>query len=509
MATEQYYLALDLGAESGRAILGALERGKLEISEEHRFPTGPEYVPTMYPGDAPEKIGSDISLIWDFIRFWHEIKDGVCKAATKGNLKAIGVDTWGVDFALLDRSGGLISLPYHYRDNRSNGMTDEAFKRLGRKQIFDITGIQFLPLNTIFQLLSMVVYESPLLQIVDKFLMVPDLINYWLTGRAVAEFTEATTTQMLDAKTGKWSDQILSAMGFPKHIFPEIVPPGTVIGPIRESLEKELDLKAVVVAPASHDTGAAVSAVPAESEDYIWISSGTWSIVGMNTPEPVINEKSYSYNLTNEGGLNGTYRFSKNVMGLWIVQQCKNQWKKEGKEYSYTELTSLAEKSPSLKSFADPDFEEFLWPGNMVEKVKKYCQITDQPVPQSEGEVVRTVLEGLALKYRYVIEKLEEVSGKMTSVVHIVGGGTKNRLLNQFTADALGRKVIAGPIEATSTGNLIVQAIAMGDIKNWEEGVSVIRASFDIETFHPGDQDPWNKAYEEFINNFNKINQAF
>ena len=509
MESEKFYLALDLGAESGRAILGTLDKGKITLSEEHRFLTGPENLPTMYPDRVPELLDGDNSLVWDFIRFWHEIKEGIRIASRKGKLEAVGVDTWGVDFALLDKNGLLIASPYNYRDSRTNGMLKEAFSRLPKETIYEITGIQFMSLNSLYQLLAMSSSESPLLQIADKFLMVPDLINYWLTGRAVAEFTEATTSQCYDSRNGRWSEEIISAMEFPKHIFPEVVPPGTVLGPLRRSVAAELECETLVVATATHDTGAAVCAVPAKVKDFIWISSGTWSIVGMNTPKPVINELSYKYNFTNEGGLDGTFRFSKNVMGLWVVQQCRRQWQKEGKDYSYTELTELAQKAPLLKSFVDPDYDEFLRPGEMVAKVQEYCRLTDQPAPENEGEVIRAVLQGLALRYRYVIEKLEEISGKKTTTIHIVGGGTKNWLLNQFTADALGREVVTGPVEATATGNLIVQAIAKGDIADWQAGVSVIRNSFEISTFLPGDQAPWNTAYDSFINNFSKIDLAF
>jgi sugar (pentulose or hexulose) kinase len=366
-----------------------------------------------------------------------------------------------------------------------------------------------MPMNSITQLLSLVVYDSPVLKITDKFLMVPDLFNYWLTGRAVAEFTEATTTQLFDPHKGNWSKEIINAMGFPHHIFPEIVQPGTILGPLRQSVAKELKTDLTVVAPATHDTGSAVAAVPAEGNDFAWISSGTWSIVGMNVPEPVINEDGFKYNFTNEGGIGGTYRFSKNVMGLWVVQQCRNEWVSEGKNYSYGELTKMAADVPLSTSFVDPDYSSFFKPGNMVEKVQEYCKMTGQTVPITEGEVIRAVLLGLALRYRYVIEKLEEISGKNLSVVHIVGGGTQNKLLSQMTADALGRKVITGPIEATAIGNIIVQAIAMGDIKDWKTGVEVIKNSFEIQTFMPGDKKPWGTAFEKFVSNLEKTTLAF
>lgn len=509
MASERHYLALDLGAESGRGMMGTLSNGRIELCDVHRFQTGANNLPTMYPKIAKNYGIGDTSYVWDFIRFWQDVKESILLASKKAKLTSVGVDTWGVDFALLDKNGQMLSHPFHYRDNRTDGMMDEAFKRMPREKIYEITGIQFMQLNTIFQLLSMVVNKSPILKEADKLVMVPDLINYWLTGRAVAEFTEATTTQIFDTRKGKWSQDIITAMDFPKHIFPEIVMPGTVLGPLRASLTKELGVDLVVVAPPTHDTGSAVCAIPAEDEDFVWISSGTWSIVGMNTPEPVINKESYACNFTNEGGMAGNYCFSKNVMGLWLVQQCRRRWQKDGKDYSYTELTQMAKDAPVFKTLVDSDYGEFLKVGNMVKKINDYCKLTSQPVPQNEGEMIRAILQGLALRYRFVIEQLEEVSGRKASTIHIVGGGTKNKLLNQFTADALGKKVITGPIEATATGNLIVQAIAMGDIANWQEGVAVIRNSFEIDTYIPGDQAPWNAAYVKFKENAEKVTLAF
>jgi rhamnulokinase len=507
MSSETNYLALDLGAESGRGILGTLSKGRMELSEVHRFETGPVSLPTKYP--VYEEVKEDISLVWDFIRFWQEIKECIHKTSGQVNLASIGVDTWGVDFALLDKKGQLISFPYHYRDNRTDGMMEKAFEKLSRRRIYEITGNQFMQLNTLFQLLSLVIDNSSSLQIADKLVMVPDLINYWLTGRAVAEFTEATTTQIFDTSKGQWSQEIISAMGFPLNIFPEIITPGTILGPLRRSVAKEMGSEIMVVAPPTHDTASAVAAIPAENKDFIWISSGTWSIIGMTTAVPVINEQSYSCNFTNEGGMNGSNSFSKNVMGLWLVQQCRLQWKKEGRDYSYDELTELAQKAQHLKTFVDPDYSDFLQMGDMAEKINKYCRLSGQPIPQDEGEMIRAVLQGLALRYRLIIEQLEEISGKKVSSIHIVGGGIKNNLVNQFTADTLGCKVITGPVEATAIGNIIVQAVTMGDIADWEEGVAIIKNSFDIHTYLPRDQSHWNKAYEQFKNNTNKITLAF
>ena len=504
MPVDKHYLALDLGAESGRGMLGVLSNGRLELSEMRRFLTGPVSLPTKYPG-ANTGENSECSLVWDFLRFWEEVKKSIQITAKQCPLTSIGVDTWGVDFALLDQNGGLISYPYHYRDGRTDGMMEKAFELMPRKKIYEITGIQFMKLNTLFQLLSMQLNHSPLLKIADKLLMVPDLIHYWLTGKAVSEFTEATTSQLFDTRKGEWSQEIISAMGFPAHIFPEVVSPGTVLGPLRPALARELACQAQVIAPATHDTGSAVAAVPAEDKDTIWISSGTWSIIGTNTPAPVINEASYQSNFTNEGGIARTNRFSKNVTGLWIVQQCRNDWRKAGKEYSYAELTLLAQKAPHLKSFIDPDYSAFLEMGEMVGKVKNFCQMTAQPVPETEGEVIRAALQGLALRYRFVIEELERISGKHATAIHIVGGGTKNELLSQFTADALGRKVITGPVEATAIGNIITQALAAGDIIEYQQGVEVIKHSFEIKTFMPGDKTSWDQAYERFKNNLIRI----
>ena len=509
MTFNKNYLAIDLGAESGRAILGTLANGRINLTEIHRFTTGPVSLPTKYPADESQNDLEDSSLVWDFIRFWQKIMYSIRHVTNERKLTSIGVDSWGVDFALLDKNGQLLSTPFHYRDARTDGMMEKAFERLSRERIYELTGIQFMQLNTLYQLYSLVYHDSPLLQIADKLLMIPDLINYWLTGKAVSEFTEATTSQIFNTRKGQWSKEVIQAMGFPQHIFPEIINPGKIVGPIRNCLSKELGCDLMVVAPPTHDTGSAVAAIPAETEDFIWISSGTWSIIGTNVAKPVINLKSYTANFTNEGGAAGNFRFSKNVTGLWLVQQCRAQWKIEGKDYSYTELTKMATKAPHLKTIVDPDYSEFLHMGGMVEKIQQYCHLTGQPIPGNEGEMVRAVLQGLALRYRYVIEQLEELSGKKTNTIHIVGGGTKNKLLNQFTADALGRKVITGPIEATATGNIIVQAIAMGDIHNWQEGVSIIKNSFDIQTYLPGDRSDWEIAYERFKKNLNKITLAF
>ena len=509
MTPEKHYLAIDLGAESGRVMQGTFANDRLELSEKHRFKTGPLSLPTSYPvGNIQEK-NNDCSLVWDFFRFWQEITNCIRRTTRDVKITSIGVDTWGVDFALLDKNGNILSTPFHYRDKRTDGMMEKAFEKVSRERIYELTGIQFMQLNTLYQLYSLVLDDSPQLRIADKLLMIPDLINYWLTGRAVSEFTEATTSQIFDTRKEQWSTEIIEAMGFPPHIFPEVIKPGTKLGHLRDCLVKDLGCDLMVVAPPTHDTASAVAAIPAERDDFVWISSGTWSIIGTNMPQPVINNASYTSNFTNEGGAAGYYRFSKNITGLWLIQQCRSQWQKDGKDYSYAELTSMARNAPHLKTIIDPDYSEFLSVGGMVEKIRKYCRITGQPLPENEAETVRAVLQGLALRYRYVIEQLEEISGKRTKTVHVVGGGTKNKLLNQFTANALDRKVVTGPIEATATGNIMTQAIAMGHIQSWEEGVSVIKNSFDIQAYLPGDRSGWDKAYDRFTDNLNKITLAF
>jgi rhamnulokinase len=483
-----YYLAVDLGAESGRTIIGQFDGGRLQLIENHRFPNGGIPVP---------EFSGRSSLRWDVLRLWCELKEGIRKAVRKDGLElaSIGIDTWGVDYALLDRKGALISVPFNYRDSRTEGVMEKAFQRMSRKEIFELTGIQFMPINSLFQLYSMVLEESPELGIAEKFLTIPDLLNFWLTGQAVCEFTNATTTQCYDPRERNWAQPLLSALAIPGHIFPEVILPGTTLGSLSQPLAEELGTQAVVVAPACHDTGSAVAAVPAEGEDFAWISSGTWSVMGTNLPEPFINPQSLEFNFTNEGGIGGSYRFSKNVMGLWLVQECRRTWASAGEELSYAELASLAAGAPALVSIVDPDYGEFLPPGDMPSRVREFCRRTNQPAPESKAEVMRCLLESIALKYRLVLERLEVMTGRRLDTIHIVGGGSKNQLLNQFTADASGRRVIAGPAEATATGNILLQALALGHIGSLEEGREVVRRSFETTVYEPGERGRWDEAY--------------
>ena len=496
MGTTQGFLAFDLGAESGRGVLGHFDGERLTLEELHRFPNGGIRVLD--------------SLHWDVLRLWNEMKTALSICAQKGiDLSGIGLDTWGVDFALLGRGDVLLGFPYHYRDSRTNGMLTEAFRRLPREALFERSGCQFLQINTLYQLLSMVVHESPLLDVAETFLMIPDLFNFWLTGRKVCEFTDATTTQFYDPRRKRWSKEICDALGLPSEILPEIVQPGTPLGTLLPSVASETGLSEIpVIAPACHDTGSAVAAVPAQvalnpdaigSGDWAYISSGTWSLMGIEIPEPIVTDQALELNFTNEGGIENTYRFLKNIMGLWLVQECRRTWAQAGDEMSYAQMTQLAETAKPFTALIDPDDNTFLPPGDMPSRIIDYCKRSGQTSPSDVGEILRCALESLALKYRWVLEKLEVVRGRPIDVIHIVGGGAQNQTLCQFTADATGQTVIAGPIEATAVGNIAVQAIARGLIGSISEAREVVRRSFNVITYEPQSSAGWDEAYERFL----------
>jgi rhamnulokinase len=480
-------LAFDLGAGSGRAILGRYDGDRLRLVDVHRFPNNP--------------IRSSDGLHWDVQRLFEGIEQGLTLCGRQyGRPASVGVDTWGVDFALLDKNGELLGQPFTYRDGRTEGMMEEAFKRVPRREIFEQTGIQFMRMNTVYQLLSMVVSGSPLLGRASTLLMMPDLFNFWLTGRAVCEFTDATTTQFYDPRACAWSKPLLERLGIPTHFLPEIVMPGTVLGPLLPSVAEKTGLGDVpVVAPACHDTAAAVAAVPAESDDFAYISSGTWSLVGVEVPEPVITDDSLANNFTNEGGVGGTFRLLRNVHGLWPLQECRRLWAEQGSDFSYDELAEMAEAAPGFSAVIDPDNTMFLNPSDILAAIRGYCTDTGQAPPQDRGSVVRCILESLALKHRWVLERIEKMQGRPVSVVHVVGGGSQNRLLCQFTADATGRPVVAGPAEATAVGNIIVQAMALGHLSSAAEGRALVRRSFDTERYEPRERAPWDGMYDRLV----------
>jgi len=482
------FLALDLGAESGRAMIGSFDGELLRLEEIHRFSNGAVQVLD--------------SLHWDVLYLWKEIKQSLALAAqTCGDsLISIGLDTWGLDFGLLAADDTLLCNPYHYRDSRTNGMMEVAFQHLPRSEIYERTGIQFMQLNSLYQLLAMVQSGTPILRMAKVFLMMPDLFNFWLTGRKVNEFTDATTTQCYDPRAGDWAWELLEKLGIPTQIFQEIVPPGTVIDSLLASVAEETGCPQIpVVAPGTHDTASAVAAVPTTDSDYIYLSSGTWSLMGVEIDKPLITSESLANNFTNEGGVNNTFRLLKNIMGLWLVQECRREWARRGTTYSYDELSQMAAQAPAFVSLIVPADSRFLAPGDMPIRIQDFCRDTNQPVPETNGAIVRCALESLALEYRWVAERLQDMLGRPLPRIHIVGGGSRNRLLNQFTADCTGRKVIAGPAEATAIGNVLVQALAMGYIPSLAEGRTIVRKSFEVAVFEPRDTSAWDEAYERYL----------
>jgi rhamnulokinase len=486
MSEPNHYLAIDLGAESGRAILGTLDGGRMTLEEVHRFANGPVRLPD--------------GLHWDVLRLWSEIKTGLSLAAHRcpSGMASIALDTWGVDFALLDRQGALLGNPFHYRDRRTEGTADELIRRAPREEIFAATGIQFMPINSLNQLLAMVLSGSPQLAAAHTFLTIPDLFNDWLCGSRVCELTNATTTQCYDPHKQAWAYGILGKLGIPSDIFPQVVPPGTHLGSLLPDLADELGMRPIpVIAPACHDTGSAVAAIPAASEHFAWISSGTWSIMGVEALQPVINAQTLADNMTNEGGVGGTWRLSKNIMGLWLVQECRRSWARAGEELSYDEINHLAADARPFLAVIDPDASEFFSPGDMPARIRAYCRRTGQAVPETKGEVIRVALEGIALRYRWVLEHLEAVLGYPLGPIHIIGGGAKNSLLNQFAADSARREVISGPVEATAMGNILLQAVALGHVASIAEGREIIGRSVTPRVFRPASPDAWDEAYDQ------------
>ncbi|HVP90751.1 MAG TPA: rhamnulokinase family protein [Terriglobales bacterium] len=476
-------LAFDLGAESGRAVFGRLEGGRLDVREVHRFP------------NVPLKLFGHIH--WNVYALLDEMKKAM-KACAEERPASLGIDTWGVDFGLVARDGTILGLPYCYRDSRNEGAMEAYLKLVPREALYEATGIQFMPFNTLFQVYAMVRERSPLLDAASDLLFMPDLFNYLLTGKKASEFTMATTSQMLDPRTRSWQTGLFQAMGFSRRILQQVLEPGTVLGPLLPAVAAETGLGAVpVVATASHDTGAAVAAAPAVGGDWAYISSGTWSLVGVEERSPVITRDALERNFTNEGGVAGTTRFLKNVTGLWLVQQCRKAWP-EAREAGYEELVRGAGEAPPFQALVDPDDPGFLRPPDMPEAIRAYCRRTGQAPPATEASLVRSILESLALKYRLVIDQIDQVVGHPVGRIHVIGGGSRNRLLCQFTADATGRPVVAGPAEATAVGNVLVQAMALGLIGSLAELRAVVRESFSPASYEPRQDMAWRAAYDRF-----------
>lgn len=483
------FIAFDLGAESGRAILGILDDERLRIEEVYRF------------ANIPVRVENH--LYWDVLRIWGEMKTAVSKVQTpsKISLTSIGVDTWGVDFALIDKNGELLGTPHHYRDVRTNDVMEELFKKVPREEVYYRTGIQFLRFNTLYQIYSMVLSKSPMLHYADRFLMMPDLFNYWFCGSKFSEFTDATTTQFYNPFKRNWDYELLEELGVPTHFLPEIIKPGTLLGEVSCGLADELkiDKRISIVAPACHDTASAVAATPLRDQSSVYISSGTWSLIGVEVDSPVINRKSLEYNFTNEGGVFGKFRLLCNVQGMWLLQECRRIWASQGRFFSYEELIELASRSRPFIAVINPDDPRFIAPFNMVEEISRYLEETGQDKPKNEGELARIILESLAFKYRFVIEKLEDLTGLRISLINIVGGGSRNRLLNQLAADITGLKVVAGPAEATSIGNVLMQAVATDLVKTHREFRSIIERSFKLEEYEPSFEASIYDFYTRFI----------
>lgn len=477
-----HFLAIDLGAESGRVILGELRGDMLSLDEICRFPNGP--------------VPDNGSLRWDIDRLWTEIQHGLERAA-ECRPESIGVDTWGCDYALLDSRGDLVEMPYHYRDVRTDGVMEAVWQRVSREEIYAITGVQFLVFNTLYQLYAACRKDPALVASAASFGTIPDLLNYWLTGELRGEYTMATTTQFVDARTRDWARGLLADLDIPTRLLPPMIEPGSIIGSLKGEACRSL-AGTPVVAPATHDTGSAVASVAASGRTA-FISSGTWSLVGTELDAPIITARARDLNFTNEGGVCGTTRLLKNIGGLWLLQACRRSWAARGHEYSYDSLLAAArEHEPPFQSLFDPDHRGFFQPPDMIAAISDYCRQTGQLVPESPAAITRGILESLAFKYRVVIESLQTVTGNRIDEIRIVGGGSRNRLLNQFTANATGCTVIAGPVEATALGNMAMQMLATGSVPSLSEARRIIDRSFPVERFEPKCQDAWDAQYARF-----------
>lgn len=483
---EKRVLAFDFGASSGRAIIGIFDGKTIKLEEVHRF----ENTPVQMCG----------TLYWDLPRLFHEVKQGLVKAAQSGGFDSLAVDTWGVDFGLIGKDGHLLELPVNYRDSRTAGMLDKAFELIDKEQFYKITGNQFMEINTAFQLLSLRLQRPDMLKNAETLLLMPDLFGYLLTGKKRAELSIASTTQMMNAVNRRWSETVLDALGIPKNILPEICMPATELGELSEEICKELDIpSAKVISVCGHDTQCAAAAAPTEEEDFIFISCGTWSLFGTETDEPVISERSSLLNITNETGYGGKTTFLKNIIGLWLIQESRRQFRREGKEYSFADLEKMALECRPFKCFIDPDAPEFVPVGNIPERVREYCRRTNQPVPESVGEVMRCIYESLALKYRLTFDEIRECTGKEYRKIHLVGGGTKDGMLCRMTAAACNCDVVAGPIEATAYGNIAMQLIADGAIPDIKTARQIIARSDNVKLYSPENTEEWESAYKRYI----------
>lgn len=481
------FLAFDLGATSGRSVIGTLRDGRIETRELTRFPNG-----------IVELHGK---FYWNLLGLYQHLKEGLAACAREGiTPDSIGIDTWGVDIVPIGDDGSILGMPRAYRDPYTNGAPEKFFEIVSREEVYDKTGIQIMNFNTLYQIFAAVQEGyTPIIE-AKRLLFIPDALSYMLTGQQICEYTIASTSQILNPRTSLLEASLLEAAGVKGDIFPDVQLPGSVIGSLTDTLADETRIgKVDVVAVAGHDTASAVAAVPAENERFAYLSSGTWSLMGIETKEPIINSDSFRHNFTNEGGVDGTTRFLKNICGMWILEQCRKEWEREGKNYSYPEIVDMANAAEPFVSFINPDDASFANPQSMLKAIEAFCLRTGQPVPQNDTQIIRTIFESLALRYREVLEMLEGMAPFAIDVLHIIGGGSKNRLLNQFTANAIGKRVVAGPSEATAYGNIMMQAVGAGVVGSLAEARAIIRASIETEEFTPQEREIWEAAYKRFV----------
>lgn len=479
-------LAFDFGASSGRAIIGCFDGKKITLEEVHRF------------SNDPVSVGG--TVYWDVLRLFHEIKQGIIKARIAGGFDSIGIDTWGVDFGLIDSEGKLMENPVHYRDARTAGLVDESFKTMPKEKLYGITGIQFMELNTLFQLISLEKNRPWMLERADKMLFIPDLFAYMLTGKMCSEYSIASTSQLIDLKTRSWSKEILDSFNIKESLFAPLVKPGTVLGTLTDEICEECGVdKVPVISVCGHDTQSAITSVPCEDGNFAFLSSGTWSLFGTELEAPIVNETSMNINITNEGGYADSTGFLKNIIGLWLIQESRRQWQRQGEDYSYADLEKMALSCKPFKCFIDPDAPEFVPHGNIPKRVQEFCKKTGQYVPQSVGEIMRCIYESLAMKYKLTFEKLRECTNKDYPVIHVIGGGTKDTLLCRLTASSCNRTVKAGPIEATVMGNVAVQLMSDNCVESIGNARKIIADSSELKTYEPENISEWEKAYADFL----------
>jgi len=490
----QVYLAVDIGASSGRLVAGEFNGTRISLEEVYRFDNG--------------GVSAGRYIHWDVLEQWSHIKRALQQAVDRyGNtITSVGVDTWGVDFGLLGPNDELLANPIHYRDSHTEGVMEYAFEQVSRSEIFNQSGLQFMRFNTLYQLLALQNVNSPLIDAAESLLLMPDLFHWLLTGEKANEYTNATTTQFYNPQEKRWATELFDSFSLPQKLLGQVVPPGTELGPLHGAISRELGgANFNVVLPGTHDTASAVMAVPAVGElsdqpDWCYISSGTWSLMGVEIANPIISEECQELNFTNEGGVGDSIRLLKNIAGLWLVQECRRIFNAEGQSYDWDELVDIASAAAPLVSLIDPDDECFLAPESMPDAIRDYCRKTGQTVPDTDGAVIRCALESLALRYQMVLQMLEQLTGGAIKTVHIVGGGIQNRLLCQLTANACGRPVVTGPIEATAIGNLMVQLISSGAVSSISEARKIISHSFGQETYVPDTSGDWVSASERFAN---------